>query len=212
MADEKIDGSVMFNKGFSRLNIDLKYYGLDAETSVFARQIHGNNVKITSKPGVVENCDGLISVKPGLSAIIRTADCAAVMLFDPEKKIVANLHVGWRGASQKIINRGLQLMNRQYNCRTADIIAAIGPFIKSCCYEVGKEFKKIFTEKYLPEKEGELHFDLKKSVLDELLSMQIKMDNIEFNDRCMYCDLMQFPSFRRTGTKNRLLNIIKIEE
>ncbi len=212
ISDDKIDGSIAENKGVIRLNFDLEKYGLDEVPLVFARQVHGKNVKLASSPGVLENCDGLISTQPGLTPAIRTADCAAVMIFDPVKRIVANFHVGWRGAQHQIISYGLQSLIREYNCKSADFIVAIGPFIKSCCYEVGKEFKKIFTEQYLLEKGGKLYFDLKKSILDELMSMRINRDNIELNDQCTYCDRMQFPSFRRTGTKNRLLNMIKIKE
>jgi YfiH family protein len=212
ISDDKIDGSIAENKGVIRLNFDLEKYGLDEAPLVFAQQVHGQNIKLAHSPGVLENCDGIISSQPGLAPVIRTADCAAVMIFDPVKNAVANVHVGWRGAKQKIISNGLRMLFEEDNCRPSDLIVAISPFIKSCCYEVGNEFKKIFTEQYLPEKGGKLYFDLEKYILDELMSIQIKRSNIELNDQCTYCSELQFPSYRRTGTKNRLLNMIKIKE
>lgn len=212
ISDDKIGGSIAENKGVIRLNFDSEKYGLDESPLVFARQVHGQNIKLAHSPGVLENCDGIISSQPGLAPVIRTADCAAVMIFDPVKNAVANVHVGWRGAKQKIISNGLRMLFEENNCRPSDLIVAISPFIKSCCYEVGNEFKKIFTEQYLPEKGGKLYFDLEKYILDELMSIQIKRSNIELNDQCTYCSELQFPSYRRTGTKNRLLNMIKIKE
>jgi YfiH family protein len=210
--DNKIEGLSPNQKGMGGLNFNLKEFELGSENTVFARQVHGNMVKCLSSPGVVESCDGLISDQLGLSLIIRTADCAAVMMFDWRKKIIANLHAGWRGAREKIIYHGLQVMIKEHDCKPTDIIVAVGPFIRSCCYEVGKEFKNIFNEKYLSEKEGKLYFDLSGKILDELLSMEINIKNIELNDQCTFCDRIQFPSFRRNGTKNRLFNVIKIKE
>ena len=212
VTDDQTDGSVKEKKGVYRLNFDVTNYGFEEAKLVFAQQVHGQTVKVACSPGILENCDGIISSQPELASVIRTADCAAVMIFDPVQKVVANVHVGWRGAKQKIISHGLGMLVEENNCRPSDLIVAISPFIKSCCYEVGKEFKKIFTKKYLPEKEGILNFDLEKHILDELISIQIKRSNIELNDQCTYCSEMQFPSYRRTGTKNRLLNMIKIKE
>lgn len=209
---DNIDGLIPNWKGIDRLNFNLKEFGLGAENTVFARQVHGNEVKFISRPGVIESCDGLLSDRSGLSLIIRTADCAAVMMFDRGKKIVANLHVGWRGARKKIICHGLQVMMKEHNCKPADIMVTVGPFIQSCCYAVGREFKNLFSEKYLSEKEGKLYFDLGGNILDELLNMEININNIELNGQCTFCDMMQFPSFRRNGTKNRIFNVIKIKE
>ncbi|MEJ2050035.1 MAG: peptidoglycan editing factor PgeF [Calditrichota bacterium] len=210
--EDKIDGIKPNRRGIARLDFDLEEFGLDVENTVFARQVHGNVVKYLSAPGIVESCDGLISGQPGLSLVIRTADCAAVMMFDWGKRIIANLHVGWRGARENIIYRGLQVMMKEHDCKPADILVAVSPFIHSCCYEVGKEFKNFFDEKYLSEKEGKFYFDLSGKILDELLSMEINIKNIELNGQCTFCYELQFPSFRRNGTKNRLLNVIKIKE
>jgi YfiH family protein len=210
--DDKIDGIIPNQRGIDGLGFDLEEFGLDTGNPVFANQVHGNEVEYASSPGVVESSDGLISDQPGLLLIIRTADCAAVMMFDWRKKIIANLHVGWRGAKKKIIYHGLRVMMKEHNCKPADIMVAVSPFIHPCCYEVGKEFKSIFSKKYLLEKEGKLYFDLSRNILDELLSMEIDINNIELNGQCTFCDMMQFPSFRRNGTKNRLFNVIKIKE
>jgi len=134
------------------------------------------------------------------------------MMYDWRERIIANLHVGWRGAREKIIYHGLQVMIKEHNCKPANIMVAVSPFIQSCCYEVGREFKNIFDEKYLSEKEDNLYFDLNGNILDELLSMEININNIDLNGQCTFCDRIKFPSFRRNGTKNRLFNVIKIKE
>jgi YfiH family protein len=210
--DDKIEGLSPNQKGMGGLNFNLKEFGLGSENTVFAHQVHGNMVIYISSPGAVEGCDGLISDQLGLSLIIRTADCAAVMMYDWRERIIANLHVGWRGAREKIIYHGLQVMIKEHNCKPANIMVAVSPFIQSCCYEVGREFKNIFDEKYLSEKEDNLYFDLNGNILDELLSMEININNIDLNGQCTFCDRIKFPSFRRNGTKNRLFNVIKIKE
>ena len=117
-------------------------------TMVFLRQVHGNRVLIVDGQstndveGTLPAADGLITSTPGLILTIQVADCQPVLLYDPEKNIVANVHVGWRGSVADILGRTAAIMATECGCRPADILAGVGPSLGPCC----AEFRNYRTE------------------------------------------------------------------
>ncbi|GAB4336255.1 MAG: hypothetical protein Kow0037_17240 [Calditrichia bacterium] len=177
-----------------------------------AEQVHGGVIKEVSAPGLYRGCDGLITNRPGLPLVIRTADCAAVVLFHPRKKWLANLHAGWRGARAGIHQNGLKKLLERSGGSAAEVFAWVSPCIHPCCYRVGGEFMDYFDAKYLPEKHGRLYFDLPQNLLDGLREMGLPPGNIAVAGECTHCGEMNFPSYRRNKTANRLYTVAKIEE
>ena len=175
---------------------------------VLAEQVHGCGVAVVSSPGEAVGADGLVSDTPELNLVIRTADCAAIMVYDPEHGVVANLHAGWRGARENIISRGISLLQRIYQSRPENLVVAISPFIRECCYQVGEEFRDYFSEKYLEVRGEHLYLNLARIFRDQLLDVGVVPGNLEISSQCTHCHPDKFPSYRRTGSANRMFHAI----
>lgn len=197
-----------FQDYLNRLFVSQKSFG--KSTYAWAEQVHGNRVLIAMDSGTYETCDGLITTHPWLRLIIRTADCAAVMCYHPEKKIIANLHVGWRGAYQQIIQQTMQILSKKWNIHPAELLVAVSPFIQSCCYEVGKDFFNYFPSRLLSQRDGKLYFDLHRCIREQLGEAGIQPNQLEISTVCTYCSSLRLPSYRRNKTLNRLINMVEL--
>ena len=89
--------------------------------------------------------DGLVTQRPGVLLSVRTADCMPILLADVEKRVVAAVHAGWRGALGRIAEKTVGEMRRVFGSQPEDILAAIGPSIGLCCYQVGPEVVDAFS-------------------------------------------------------------------
>ena len=88
--------------------------------------------------------DGLMTAEPGILLTIRIADCLPVLLVDPQRRVVAAVHAGWRGALARVIEKAVGDMRRAFGSDPRELIAAVGPSIRACCYEVGEEVVEAF--------------------------------------------------------------------
>jgi YfiH family protein len=97
--------------------------------------------------------DGLLTRDPGLLLGIQTADCVPVLIADIRTRAVAAFHAGWRGTLARIVERGVGSMRLQFGSRPQDLVAAIGPAIRACCFAVGEEVRHEFESQfaYAPE-------------------------------------------------------------
>jgi polyphenol oxidase len=117
------------------------------------RQIHSDIVHVAGAaefpPGEqAPKGDALITREPGVLLTIQTADCIPILLADTKHRAVAAIHSGWRGTAQRIAEKTLGRMQMEFGTRPQDVIAALGPGIGGCCYEVGHEVVKKFTAKF----------------------------------------------------------------
>ena len=150
--------------------------------------------------------DGLITNKKHLILSTTNADCILFLMFDPVKKVIANIHSGWRGTLQRISVKAVEKMIEEFNVNPKDIICCIAPSIRKCHFEVDREIKDLF------EKEFE---DLKEySFIEETLSNEkwnidtvlinkiilersgIKKENIVDSGICSVCSSNKMHSFR----------------
>jgi len=116
---------------------------------VTLRQIHSDIIHpITRVPAEPLAGDGLITSEPGLLLGVLTADCLPVMVVDPRLRAVGVFHAGWRGTLKRIVEKGVGEMRCRFGSRPRDLFAAIGPGIRSCCYEVGPEVRQAFESQF----------------------------------------------------------------
>jgi hypothetical protein len=92
--------------------------------------------------------DGLMTSQPGVLLGVQTADCTPVLVADRKRKVVAAFHAGWRGTVKRIVENGVGTMRIQFGSRPEDLIAAIGPGIGPCCYQVGEELLSEFESQF----------------------------------------------------------------
>lgn len=97
-----------------------------------------------------------MTAQPGIVLGIRVADCMPILLVDRERRAIAAVHAGWRGALNRIVEKTAGEMCRSFNSRPQDLLAAIGPSIRKCCYEVGPEVVDAFCGAF-PNGEGFFH-------------------------------------------------------
>jgi YfiH family protein len=88
--------------------------------------------------------DGLMTAEPGILLTVRIADCLPLLLVDPKRRLVAAVHAGWRGALARVIEKAVGDMRRAFGSDPRELVAAVGPSIRACCYEVGEEVVEAF--------------------------------------------------------------------
>ena len=113
------------------------------------RQIHSDVAHMFSKPSAEpRQGDALLCSQPGLLLAIQTADCVPILLADPRHRVVAAVHAGWRGTLARVAAKALGRMQLEFGTRPQDVIAALGPAIGPCCYEVGPEVAHAFATQF----------------------------------------------------------------
>jgi polyphenol oxidase len=123
------------------------------------RQIHSDVVHIISAPPSESPCgdapagDGIITRQPGLLLGVQTADCVPILLADTAKRVVAAIHAGWRGTLARVAAKTVGRMRQEFGTRPEDVVAAIGPAIGRCCYQVGPEVAQAFAAQFAEAKE-----------------------------------------------------------
>ncbi len=120
---------------------------------ITVRQIH-SNVLVMSRPASAFGAhpvkgDGLMTDNPGVLLGIQTADCIPVLVADQHRKVVAAFHAGWRGTVKRIVECGIGRMRQEFGCRPENLVAAIGPGIRVCCYAVGEEVLSEFESQFV---------------------------------------------------------------
>jgi hypothetical protein len=92
--------------------------------------------------------DALFTREPGVLLVVQTADCIPILLVDPKGHAVAAIHAGWRGTLRRIAAKTIGRMQMEFGTRPKDVMAALGPRIGPCCYEVGPEVAKEFQAQF----------------------------------------------------------------
>ena len=111
--------------------------GVEPEQLVRVRQVHGAGISIARRWGEPGDADIVLSDDFGLAVAVRVADCVPLLIADRRTGAVAAAHAGWRGLASRVPGVTISAMRREYGCDPTDLVAAIGPAIGSCCYEVG---------------------------------------------------------------------------
>lgn len=196
-----------------------------------ANQVHGSEIafldemffslpeenRIKSLYGV----DALITRMPGVCVAVATADCVPVILYAPDKKVVAAVHAGWRGTVSQIAGKvALRLIN-EFQCCPAEILAGIGPSICKERFEVGEEVADSFRTagfdmNRILSRNAETnkpHIDLWEANRLQLLNAGVLPGNIEIAGLCTYTRSEDFFSARRQGINcGRMLTGISLRK
>lgn len=145
-----------------------KAIGSKYKNVVKPKQFHTNNVKIVkSKINVLapdfnlkkyKQTDGLITNKRKMVLSTTNADCILFLLFDPVKKVIANVHSGWKGTLHRIIVQAINKMVEEFESNPRDIICCICPSIRKCHFEVSQDVKEMFQKEFA-DLEGTTYID-----------------------------------------------------
>jgi polyphenol oxidase len=168
---------------------------------------HKNGTPVPAK-GAAPLCgDAMVTDIAGQYLMIQVADCQAVMLHDPVRKVVANVHSGWRGSIGDIIGQTLAAMTRTYGSRPADILAGIGPSLGPCCAEF-IHFQKEIPEPLWIYKDQRNRFDFWSISRDQLISAGVLGAHIHQSRICTRCNPHLFYSYRAEKVTGRFAAVI----
>lgn len=245
-----LDGAKVLNLGFTewdaRENVQKNRKSFqsalaaDAFSLVSLKQFHSDVVcGFSSAPKEPCSGDAAISNTPALLLGIQTADCVPILLLDPKKRAVAAVHAGWRGTLQRIVEKTIGRMKMDFKSNPGDLLAAIGPAIGGCCYEVGTEVAAAFHSQFTdaPDWFDELRtgdepnplqwlnqfppghqpppknvrLDLRKANRAQLLAAGLHPQNIFVSDLCTACRPDVLFSYRKQGSESgRMMSAIGI--
>ena len=182
-----------------------------------ADQVHG--VKIEVCEGGKKHygaCDGFVSVTSGVFPAVKTADCQPILFADKTKRIVGVCHAGWRGTMNGIAEKTVEKMV-SLGADKSNIVAALGPCICADCFTVKEDFIAAFEQnapellKFIYEKDGVYHADIRAMNKAVLLSAGLKDENICVCGECTCCDGEKYYSHRRQkGHRGTMMNVIGI--
>ena len=165
------------------------------------KQVHGNLVQAAPWDGTPE-ADASIAEVPGFLLGVETADCLPLLIVDPRRRVVAAVHAGWRGTASGVAGQAVAVL-RGRGSDPGDLLAALGPGIGPCCYEVGHELRQAFgpggEEFFRPGRNGRPHLDVRAANRRQLLSAGLHAERILSLDHCTFCRSDLYHSFRREG-------------
>lgn len=184
----------------------LNNLGIDHRNLVCAKQVHGSNIYRAEKKdagrgafsyeGSILDTDAFITDQLNLPLAIFTADCLSVFLFDSQRPAIGLVHAGWRSSRDDIMVKVSNLMRSNFGSDPGNLKIIFGPAIRSCCYEVGKEFNDFFNQGLIEKKE-KLYLDLVGFNLRRILDSGVNEENILDTHICTACQNQDYFSFRR---------------
>ena len=165
----------------------------------WVRQVHGTDIFLADgrAPGdrALEMADGMITRRPGLGLLVKQADCQAVVMFDPVTITIANIHCGWRGNVNGILQKAVSAMRDTFGVDPAHILAGIGPSLGPCCAQF-VNFDVEFGPDFAPYKVGDDRVDLWRLSKDQLIGAGLEPGNVEIMGLCTGCRTDLFFSYR----------------
>ena len=183
---------------------------------IYSKQKHETQIIILTKNNnQVRNTapftgDAMITDTLGRYLVVQVADCQSLLLYDPARRVVANIHSGWRGSIKNITGKTIKEMEKKFGCRSENIIAGIGPSLGPCCAEF-VNYKKEIPSNLWKYKNNNNLFDFWALSLDQLLDAGLLIKNIHSSNICTKCNTDLFFSFRGEGTTGRFATVIGLK-
>ena len=188
---------------------------LNYKDIVKTNQMHTNNVEIISEKvlkdepdfSIYQNTDGLITNKNNLILSTTNADCILLLLFDPVKKVISNIHSGWKGTLQRISVNAVKKMKEEYECNPEDIICCMCPSIRKCHFEVDEDVYKMFKKEFIDLDQSKFieknnnKWNIDTIMINKLILEKagLKSENIIDSKICSVCNKNIIHSFRAEG-------------
>ncbi|MGV3490806.1 MAG: peptidoglycan editing factor PgeF [Devosia sp.] len=198
--------------------------GYDVKDLVVLRQTHSTTViTLTERPDrtVATEGDALVTNRPDLLLGILTADCAPILLADPEAGVVGAAHAGWKGAAGGILY-GTVMGMVALGADPKNIRAAIGPTISAANYEVGPDTARDIAaldsdaaaHVTIPPGKTREHFDIPGLLAEQLFGAGVGL--VSDLGLCTYADPARFFSHRYAThngiTTGRQISVIGLRD
>ena len=206
--------------GDSQENIEENYrrlckaLDLPVERIVLSHQVHRDQVRVVTEADAGKglwcprdyDADALITAVPNLPLAVFSADCIVILLFDPVRRAMGAVHAGWRGTALGILRKTVEEMARTFGTDPADLWAAIGPGIGTCCFETHDDVPQAMRESlgdraepFITPRGTKWTVDLKGINRFWLEQSGVPARQIEISPLCTACRTDLFWSHRRMG-------------
>ncbi len=178
------------------------------------RQVHSAVVVTAPETRLEEQppqADGIVCAEPGEWVGIRTADCVSILLADLVTRCVGAFHAGWKGTAANIAAAGVARMAQLCGAEPGNLIAAIGPAINRCCFEVGPEVAAEFALLFPEYPDVPRFLDLPEANRRQLVAAGVRNEAIDVSANCTKCNAAEFESYRRDrDASGRMVSAIRI--
>lgn len=227
--------NLAFNRGDNPDNVTENYKrlcksaGFDYKNLVASSQDHNTFVRSVTvedkgvgiyKPRDIKSVDALITNEKGITLVTYYADCTPLFFVDTKNRAIGLAHAGWRGTVGRIGEKVVKKMSELYGTKPSDIVAAIGPAISVCCYEVDLpcaenffKLENLDSSKFVfPMKNGKFMIDLLETNRQILVNCGVNHQNITLSDICTNCHSDLLWSHRATkghrGTMSAFMSLV----
>ena len=194
-----------------------KALDFDYRNIVKPHQTHTDRIEnVNNSNEEFDEVDGLITDRQNIFLCTTSADCTSLLFYDDNKKVIADIHSGWKGTLKQIGRKAVEKMIKEYNCNPKDIICCIGPCIRKCHFEVDEDVMKLFKNEFeytgrideIIEK-GRIVENVQKYNIDTTLINKIILEeagllkeNIVDSELCTVCNSNLFHSYRADKEKS----------
>jgi YfiH family protein len=191
-----------------------KKNGIDVPQVFWRKQVHGDDILVVQGGvGTSKGCpdaDAYVTNEKNLPIAIRTADCVPVFIFDPRQRAIGLAHAGWKGTCKAIAAKTVQRMQEKFASQASGLKVFLGPSIRQCCYQVGKEFYD-YLPSHIKSRDGFLYADVIGANREQLLRAGVPPKSIFDSGICTCCNRNYF-SFRRDGEKaGRMISLMMLK-
>jgi polyphenol oxidase len=190
--------------------------GISLDRMVGCRQVHGSQVAVVGEAEAgrgmypdsppIEGADAMVTDTPGLYLLALSADCPPVFFYDPARRVVGLAHSGWKGTVGRIAANVVEALVDNFGCEPGNIVAAVGPGIGPCCYNVYPQVAEAVESAFagarqgptpLLEQRGEAtYFNLWEGISRALLDAGLRPENISTEEICTSHNVGVFYSHR----------------
>ncbi|MBN2653859.1 MAG: peptidoglycan editing factor PgeF [Nitrospirae bacterium] len=185
----------------SDLSMLSKVSGLSGDRMYLPIQKHTDKI-IT----IINNMEQLVgdAVVTGQKDIllgVKTADCVPILLYDKKRHVAAAVHAGWRGTAASILKKTVDLLKIDFQSDPLDILMAIGPCIRQCCYTVDIDVIDAVSAAtgdgdYCMQRDGKYYIDLQSANRQQAILSGMNKDHIQVIDECTFCNPDKYFSYR----------------
>ncbi|MGD2124699.1 MAG: polyphenol oxidase family protein [Desulfobacteraceae bacterium] len=198
-----------------RTNLKIVQEAIGAKHLKSMNQAHGKDIFVLrrdpsqalDKPA---NADAIITDLTNVALMVKQADCQAVILFDPAKGVISNVHCGWRGNTYDFLGTVVMRLKVDFGCNPSDLRAAIGPSLGPCCAEFITH-EQIFPDAFRRFMVRKNYFDLWRISRWQLMEAGLKKAHIELAGICTRCRTDLFFSYRAEGVTGRFATVLMLE-